>query len=65
MNLQTMAGVTLAAISMTLTILARVQLGKSFFVTPRANDLVTRGLYLRLQNPMSLFVDLTVCGIAL
>jgi protein-S-isoprenylcysteine O-methyltransferase Ste14 len=65
MNLQTMAGATLAVISIALTVLARVQLGKSFAVTPKANDLVTHGLYSRLQHPMYLFVDVTVCAIAL
>jgi hypothetical protein len=38
---------------------------KSFTVTPKANELVTRGLYSRLQHPMYVFVDLTVSGIAL
>jgi protein-S-isoprenylcysteine O-methyltransferase Ste14 len=65
MNLQTFAGVTLSVISIALTALARVQLGKSFAVSPKANHLVTRGLYSRLQHPMYLFVDLIVCGIAL
>jgi len=65
LNLETFAGVALAAISFALVILARVQLGKSFAVTPKANDLVTHGLYSRLQHPMYVFVDLTVCGIAL
>ena len=65
MNAETLAGVVLAAISLALTVLARVQLGKSFAVTPKANDLVTHGLYSRLQHPMYVFVDLTFCGIAL
>ncbi|HXQ29159.1 MAG TPA: methyltransferase [Gemmatimonadales bacterium] len=65
MNLEAVAGVTLAAISFALTVLARVQLGKSFAVTPKANDLITHGLYARLQHPMYLFLDLAVCGIAL
>lgn len=60
-----MAGVSLAAISFALVLLARAQLGKSFTVTPQAKDLVTHGLYSRLQHPMYVFVDLTVCGIAL
>lgn len=55
----------LAAISLVLVVLARVQLGKSFAVTPQAKDLVTHGLYSRLQHPMYVFVDLTVCGVAL
>jgi protein-S-isoprenylcysteine O-methyltransferase Ste14 len=65
MNLETLAGVALAAISFALVLLARAQLGKSFAVTPQAKDLVTHGLYSRLQHPMYVFVDLTVCGIAL
>jgi protein-S-isoprenylcysteine O-methyltransferase Ste14 len=65
MNVETCVGVALAAISFALVVLARVQLGRSFSVTPKANDLVTRGLYSRLRHPMYAFVDLTVCGIAL
>ena len=65
MNAEALAGVAIAAISFALTVLARVQLGKSFAVTPKANDLVTHGLYSRLQHPMYVFVDLTLCGIAL
>jgi protein-S-isoprenylcysteine O-methyltransferase Ste14 len=65
MNVQTYAGVTLALVSASLAQLARTQLGKSFSVTPKAKDLVTHGLYSRLQHPMYLFLDLTICGIAL
>jgi protein-S-isoprenylcysteine O-methyltransferase Ste14 len=65
MSAETLAGLVLAAVSLALTILARVQLGKSFAVTPKANDLVTHGLYSRLQHPMYVFVDLTLYGIAL
>jgi len=65
MNVETLAGVALAAISFALVVLARMQLGKSFTVTPKANDLVTHGLYSRLQHPMYVFVDLMICGIAL
>lgn len=61
----TFAGAAIATISFALVILARVQLGKSFAVTPKAKDLVTHGLYARLQHPMYVFVDFTVCGIAL
>lgn len=65
MNVETLAGVALALSSFALVLLARAQLGKSFAVTPQAKDLVTHGLYSRLQHPMYVFVDLTVCGIAL
>ena len=49
---QTLAGVALAVISFALVLLARAQLVKSFAVTPQAKDLVTHGLYSRLQHPM-------------
>jgi protein-S-isoprenylcysteine O-methyltransferase Ste14 len=65
MNVETFLGVMLAITSFALAALARLQLGKSFTVTPRAGDLVSRGLYSRLQHPMYIFVDFTVCGIAL
>ena|SRR5580658_6581343 len=65
MNVETFAGVALAAISFALVVLARMQLGKSFAVTPKANELVTRGLFSRLRHPMYVFVDSTICGIAL
>ena len=51
--------------SLLLVLVARRQLGKSFAVTPQAKDLITHGLYARLQHPMYLFVDLTFCGVAL
>ena len=59
------AGVGIAAISLALVVMARVQLGKSFAVTPQARDLVTHGLYSRFQNPMYVFIDLAICGIAI
>jgi protein-S-isoprenylcysteine O-methyltransferase Ste14 len=65
MDVGTVAGVALAAVSFALTVLARVQLGKSFTVAPKAKELVTHGLYSRLQHPMYVFLDLTICGIAL
>jgi protein-S-isoprenylcysteine O-methyltransferase Ste14 len=65
MNVQTITGVTLALASISLAHLARMQLGKSFSVTPKAKALVTHGLYSRLRHPMYLFLDLTICGVAL
>jgi len=65
MYIETFAGLALASISFALVIVSRVQLGKSFAITPQAKGLVTHGLYSRMQHPMYVFVDLTVCGIAL
>src|ERR1051326_1685716 len=58
-------GSFVALVSFTLLMLARVQLGKSFAVTPQAKGLVTAGLYSRLRHPMYMFVDLTLAGVAL
>jgi protein-S-isoprenylcysteine O-methyltransferase Ste14 len=65
MNFGTFVGLTVAAVSLGLVVLARLQLGQSFAVTPKATILVTHGLYSRLRHPMYIFFDLTVCGIAL
>jgi protein-S-isoprenylcysteine O-methyltransferase Ste14 len=65
MEMTRIFGIVLALIAFSLTILGRVQLGKSFAFTPQAKGLVTHGLYSRIRNPMYTFVDLTICGIAL
>ena len=44
---------------------ARLQLGKSFAVTPQAKELVTFGLYSRIRNPIYLFVDVMIFGLIL
>ena len=64
-TVMTFVGVTLVFVSFALMVMARVQLGNSFSVAPKANDLITHGLYSKLQHPMYLFVDLAICGIAL
>lgn len=58
-------GVFIALVSFALLLLARVQLGKAFAVTPQAKSLVTTGLYSRIRNPMYVFLDLTLMGAAL
>lgn len=54
-----------ALVSFVLVLVARVQLGKAFSVTPQAKGLVTAGLYSRLRHPMYVFLDLTLMGAAL
>ena len=49
-------GVVIGLPSLTLLVLARIELGSSFSVTPKAQDLVTRGLYSRIRNFGSLVV---------
>lgn len=58
------AGAILALLGYILTITARVQLGKSFSVSPQAKELVTSGLYSRISHPMYLFVDVMLLGLA-
>jgi protein-S-isoprenylcysteine O-methyltransferase Ste14 len=57
------AGVIVAVVGFGLVVTARLQLGKSFAVTPQAKDLVTHGLYSRIRNPMYVFVDVTIFGL--
>jgi protein-S-isoprenylcysteine O-methyltransferase Ste14 len=54
------AVVAIAGYSMFVT--ARLQLGKSFSVTPQAKELVTGGLYSRIRNPIYVFVDVMIFG---
>jgi protein-S-isoprenylcysteine O-methyltransferase Ste14 len=42
---------------------ARYQLGKSFSVTPQARQLVTRGIYSKIRNPIYVFGELFVGGL--
>jgi protein-S-isoprenylcysteine O-methyltransferase Ste14 len=42
---------------------ARWQLGKSFSVTPQARELVTRGLYSKIRNPIYVFSAFLVAGV--
>jgi len=59
------AGAALALAAYSLLIVARLQLGKSFAVTPQAKALVTSGIYSRIRNPIYLFVDVMWLGVTL
>jgi len=50
------------AIGMTL---ARIQLGNSFSIRPQARELVTRGLYARIRNPVYIFGMVLIAGVIL
>ena len=56
------AGLGLTALAMPLWVLARLQLGRSFSVTAQARQLVTRGLYSKLRNPIYFFGGLAYFG---
>jgi protein-S-isoprenylcysteine O-methyltransferase Ste14 len=56
-------GFAIAIPAFCLWVLARVQLRKSFAVTAQAKELVTHGLYSRLQNPVYVFGALLIVGL--
>jgi protein-S-isoprenylcysteine O-methyltransferase Ste14 len=56
------AGVVIGLPSVVLLVLARIELGGSFSVRPRAQTLVTCGLYSRIRNPIYLFGGLAIAG---
>ena len=56
-------GATLAITGYILLIVARLQLGKSFSVTPQAKELVTHGLYSRIRNPIYVSVGIMWFGL--
>ena len=65
LNALRLAGFVVAVAAFSLVVLSRVQLGKSFSITPKASALVTNGLYSRIRHPMYVFMDLTILGLAL
>jgi len=58
-------GLALLIPGTTLLVLARIQLGNAFSITPQATSLVTHGLYSRIRNPVYVFSSLLVAGLIL
>jgi protein-S-isoprenylcysteine O-methyltransferase Ste14 len=58
-------GVVIVLPSLALLVLARIELGGSFSVRPKAQTLVTHGLYSRIRNPIYVFGGLGVAGVLL
>ena len=50
-------------VSFVLMIVSRRQLGGSFSVRPEARELITKGLYARIQHPMYVFLDLFLASV--
>ncbi len=50
-----LVAITLAFLTFALWVTARIQLGASFKIRAEAHQLVTRGLYSRLRNPIYTF----------
>ena len=57
-----MAGAVIGLPSLALLVLARLELGSSFSVRPKAQTLVTHGLYSRIRNPIYVFGGLVFAG---
>ena len=58
-------GLLLGLIGLGGVIVARYTLGRSFSWVPKANELVTRGIYSRIRNPIYVFGMFAVAGIIL
>ena len=56
------AGAVIGLPSLLLLLLARVELGGAFSVQPKAQALVTHGLYSRIRNPIYFFGAITIAG---
>ncbi len=56
-------GIAIAAPALCLWMLARIQLRGSFAVTAQARQLVTHGLYSKIQNPVYVFGALLIAGL--
>lgn len=65
MHATRIAGALIAITGFVFLVIARVQLGSSFAIMPRAKELVTHGLYSRIRNPMYVFIDVMLFGLIL
>jgi len=59
------AGIAIAAPSLVLFIMARLELGDAFSVRAKAKKLVTAGIYSRIRNPIYVFGGLFLAGLFL
>jgi protein-S-isoprenylcysteine O-methyltransferase Ste14 len=58
-------GLILLLLGLLFVTIARLQLGRSFSITPQARQLVTHGLYSRIRNPVYLFGHVAILGLIL
>jgi len=58
-------GTVLAVVGISLMGVARFQLGKSFSIKPEAHELVTRGFYSKIRNPIYVFGIVMLIGLIL
>lgn len=64
-NVQRWAGLIIAIPATILLFIARFQLGRSFAVRAQAHELVTRGIYSKIRNPIYVFSAFLVLALAL
>ena len=60
-----LAGAIVAFASLSLILVARIQLGRAFSIRAKASRLVTTGLYSRIRNPIYVFGCLFFLGLAM
>jgi protein-S-isoprenylcysteine O-methyltransferase Ste14 len=60
-----LAGLILMTPALILLTIARIQLGNSFSMAPRATQLVTHGIYSRIRNPIYVFGTIVFTGLFL
>jgi protein-S-isoprenylcysteine O-methyltransferase Ste14 len=58
-------GLVLAIAAFVCWSVARIQLGKSFSVRAKATELVTRGIYSKIRNPVYIFGTIFIFGVIL
>jgi hypothetical protein len=58
-------GGALALVGVPLMALARVQIGSAFAVAPKAQALVTHGLYAKIPHPLYVFFDVALLGVVI
>jgi len=64
-DLQRTAGAALLLVGYAGIVAARYYLGKSFALRPEAHQLVTRGIYSKIRNPIYVFGLIAIAGLVL
>jgi protein-S-isoprenylcysteine O-methyltransferase Ste14 len=64
-NIQRLVGMGLLVLGTVFVLVARMQLGTSFSILPRAKKLVTSGLYSKIRNPIYIFGTIAIAGMLL
>ena len=64
-DLQRIMGTALMLVGIAGIVTARFQLGKSFAIRPQAHQLVTRGIYSKIRNPIYVFGVVMLLGFVL